>query len=396
LQTTPNAAAPLTPGEAVARQTITSYTLAPEQLERSRQLYHTRVVLSFASALLGLAVLAALVWWRFGQRVQRLAERCSRRRLLQAALVVTLLQLVLALVQLPLNLYAHRVSLAYGLSVQSWASWMADWGKSQLIMAVLGIPLVWGLYALIRRSPRRWWLFAWLCSLPVAAALVFAAPVVIDPLFQRFEPLVDSHPALAVELQRLARSAGLEVPSSRIYLMHASDKYTTYNAYVTGLGASKRIVVWDTTARDLTIPQIGFIFSHEMGHYVLHHIYLGLAFTALLLFAGLGLAKLAADAALRRFGGHWQLHSLADWSTLPLLALLLSALAFFASPAASAFSRWEEHAADSYAMAVTRRISPNAPQVAAQSFQLLGERSYTYPYPSPLLVFWSYSHPPLA
>jgi len=208
--------------------------------------------------------------------------------------------------------------------------------------------------------------------------------------------LSNSHPELASGLQRLANSAGLEIPSSRIFLMNASEKYTTYNAYVTGLGASKRIVVWDTTARDLTIPQIGFIFSHEMGHYVLHHIYLGLAFTSLLLFVGLWLTNRLADAALRREGARWRLGSLADWSSLPLLALLLSALAFFSSPAASAFSRWEERAADSYAMTITGRLTPGAAQAAAQAFQVLGERSYSYPSPSPLLVFWSYSHPPLA
>jgi len=264
----------------------------------------------------------------------------------------------------------------------------------------LAIAVIWGLYALIRCSPRRWWFYAWLCSLPVAAALVFAAPVVIDPLFQRFEPLARTHPELASQLQRLARAGGLEIPSSRIFLMRASDKFTTYNAYVTGLGASKRIVVWDTTARDLTTPQILFVFGHEMGHYVLGHIYLGLAFTALMLFAGLCLLQLLAEQAVGLFGSRWRIASLGEWSSLPLLALLASVLAFFSSPAASAFSRWEEHAADAYGLAITCRSEPNgqpgAAQAAAQAFQLLGERSYSYPYPSPLLVLWSYSHPPLA
>jgi STE24 endopeptidase len=182
--------------------------------------------------------------------------------------------------------------------------------------------------------------------------------------------------------------------------MHASDKFTTYNAYVTGIGETKRIVVWDTTARDLTTPQILFVFGHEMGHYVLHHIYLGLAFTALLLLLGLRLLQALAEAALRRYGGRWRISSLGEWSSLPLLLLLASLLSFFSSPAASAFSRWEEHAADVYGLAITRRFEPRgepgAAQAATQAFQLLGERSYSYPNPSPLVVFWSYSHPPLA
>ena len=115
-------------------------------------------------------------------------------------------------------------------------------------------------------------------------------------------PWRKTNPELTAQLQSLAHSAGLQIPESRIFLMHASDKVTTYNAYVTGFGATKRIVVWDTTARDLTLPQTLFVFGHEMGHYVLHHIYLGLAFSALLMFAALWLIQRLAQAALARYG----------------------------------------------------------------------------------------------
>jgi Zn-dependent protease with chaperone function len=178
--------------------------------------------------------------------------------------------------------------------------------------------------------------------------------------------------------------------------MHASDKVTTYNAYVTGFGATKRIVVWDNTARDLTLPQTLFIFGHETGHYVLHHIYLGMAFSALLMFVGFWLTQQLVQAALARFGHAWGIRTLADWSSLPLLLLLASVISFFGSPLASSFSRWEEHNADAYGLKITRPITPNAAQAAAQSFQILGEKSYSYPTPSPFLVFWSYSHPPIA
>jgi len=178
--------------------------------------------------------------------------------------------------------------------------------------------------------------------------------------------------------------------------MHASDKVTTYNAYVTGFGATKRIVVWDNTARDLTLPQTLFVFGHEMGHYVLHHIYLGLGFSALLMFAGFWLTQRFADSALTRFGERWKIRTMGDWSSLPLLMLLASLLSFVGEPIGSAFSRWEEHAADVYGLEVTRPVTKDAAQTAAQAFQVLGEKSYSYPSPSPFLVFWSYSHPPIA
>ena len=162
--------------------------------------------------------------------------------------------------------------------MQGWGSWILDWAKSELLILVFATLTLWGLYALIRRTPKRWWFYTWLATLPIMAGMVFVSPVLIEPLFNRFEPLAQTNPELTAQLQSLARSAGLQIPESRIFLMHASDKVTTYNAYVTGFGATKRIVVWDTTARDLTLPQTLFVFGHEMGHYVLHHIYLGLAF----------------------------------------------------------------------------------------------------------------------
>jgi Zn-dependent protease with chaperone function len=384
------------PGELVAQRTISAYTLAPEQLRKSEGLHRTSVVLSLSSTLLGFAVILVLILVRFGPRVQRVAETLSRRRLVQAFIFVPTLLLTLSLFDLPLGIYGHHLSRAYGLSVQGWGSWFADEAKAALITFVFATLCAWGLYALIRRSPRRWWFYGWLLTLPITVLLVFVAPVLLDPIFNHFEPLARTNPELTTQLRSLAHSSGLEIPESRIFLMRASDKVTTYNAYVTGIGSTKRIVVWDNTARDLTLPQTLFVFGHEMGHYVLHHIYLGLAFSAFLTLIGFYLTYRLVLLLLARFGQTLGVHSLEDWSSLPLLLLIASLLSFVSSPIASSFSRWEEHSADVYGLAVTRPITPNASQVAAQAFQLLGEKSYSYPHPSPFLVFWSYSHPPIA
>jgi Zn-dependent protease with chaperone function len=129
---------------------------------------------------------------------------------------------------------------------------------------------------------------------------------------------------------------------------------------------------------------------------VLHHIYLGLAYSALLLFVGLWLTQQLAERLLIRFGTRWNIRGVGDWASLPVLMLVASLLGFFGEPLASAFSRWEEHSADVYGLAITRPVSKNSEQVAAQAFQLMGENSYSYPDPSPFLVFWSYSHPPIS
>ena len=298
---------PLTPGELVAQHPVTAYTLTPQQMQRSIGLHRAGLVLSFGSTFFGFAVLAALIAVRFGPKLQRVVESISKKRLLQAAIFVPALLFTYSVFQLPLELYGHHIALAYGLSVQGWLSWLADLAKSELLTAIFATLTLWGLYTLIRRSPRRWWFYAWLLTLPIMAGMVFVSPILIDPLFNRFEPLANTNPQLTAQLGSLARSAGLDIPPSRIFLMRASDKVTTYNAYVTGFGATKRIVVWDTTARDLTLPQILFVFGHEMGHYQLHHIYLGLAYSALLAFAGFWLLQRLAESALRRYGPHWGL-----------------------------------------------------------------------------------------
>ena len=233
-------------------------------------------------------------------------------------------------------------------------------------------------------------------TLPIMAAMVFAAPVIIDPLFNRFEPLAKTNPELTTQLRSLAHSSGLDIPESRIFLMHASDKVTTYNAYVTGFGATKRIVVWDTTARDLTLPQTLFVFGHEMGHYVLHHIYLGLAFCALLLFAGFWLTRRLAQATLARFGQTLADRALGDWSSLPCSSFL---------PRFSPFSanHWPTHSADGKSIRPmsTAWQSPHpSPQTPPRSLLKPSNSSAKDPTPIPIPLpcssFWSYFHPPIA
>jgi STE24 endopeptidase len=377
-------------------QSVPSYSLPAAQLRKSEALYRTRTVLYVAGTAYGIAVLAVLLALRIAPRYRDLAERLARGRLLQAIIFVPLLLLTCDLLSLPIGLYRHYLQLSYGLSVQSWGSWFWDRAKMELVTLILLVPLLWGFYALIRRSPARWWLYAWLSALPVLVFVVFVAPVVLDPLFNHFEPLEKTRPDLVSAIEQVAQRGGLGIPPSRIYAMNASEKFTTYNAYVTGIGATKRVVVWDTTARDLTVPQVLFIFGHEMGHYVLDHVYQGMALAAVLMLAALALAKIIADRLLARCGQRWGIRGLSDWASLPLLMLIFSVLSFLGEPVANGFSRHLEHQADIYGLEVTHGIVPNEPETAAQDFQLLGEKSLSYPYPNPLLVFWAYDHPPIA
>jgi STE24 endopeptidase len=283
----------------------------------------------------------------------------------------------------------------YGLSVQGWGSWFWDWTKEQFLAVVLGIVLVSILYAVIRSSPRRWWFYFWLVSLPIAVVLVFLQPLVVDPMFHKFEPLQQKDPELTASLERMAQRAGQNIPPERMFWMGAGEKTTELNAYVTGIGASKRIVVWDNTIAKMNTAQIVYVAGHEMGHYVLNHIWKGLAFAAVFLFVLFYLGFRTIGWFLRRWSKDWGIRGVEDWASLPALLLLLSVYSFIANPINSAMSRHFEHQADQYGLEVTHGLTPDSSQVAAQSFQVLGEVDLSDPEPNSIDVLMFYSHPPI-
>ena len=168
------------------------------------------------------------------------------------------------------------------------------------------------------------------------------------------------------------------------------------NAYVTGIGASKRIVVWDTTVDKLPQNEILAIYAHEQGHYVLGHIPKGIAFAALLTLALLALLAAVYRWLLLRHGEAWHIAGEDDWAALPLLLLLASAFSFLSAPAANAADRAEEHAADVYGQHLLTRVLPNAAQVEVDDFNRLGRASLEEPAPNRFVVWWTYTHPPTA
>jgi len=262
-------------------------------------------------------------------------------------------------------------------------------------MAV-GILLVWLLYAVMRRSRRRWWIYVWVAMLPIIIFGVFIFPLFVEPLFFRFTPLADTQPQLASELERVVARAGEQIPQSRMYVMNASSKLNALNAYVTGLGASRRVVVWDTTITRMTREEIAFVFGHEMGHYVLGHVRNGMLFTAGVLLVFLFVGSRIFEWAVSRRGSAWGLRGLDDWASLPVLLLLLSVFGFLFTPIGNVYSRHLEHQADQYGLEVVHGIIPDVPRVAASAFQIFGDVDLEEPSPSWPVKIWFYTHPPIA
>jgi STE24 endopeptidase len=387
---------PAPPPPAVQQNTAKTYTLSPDKLEKAVEFSRARHRLHFVDAAYGALILINLLAFRVAPRFRDWALKASRRRIVQAYIFAPLFLLVVDILELPMSAYGQHLSLKYEQSIQGWGSWFWDWTKGELIEFVLVGVLIWILYGSMRRSPRWWWLNFWFAAVPIIIFLMFVTPVLIEPMFFKFEPLRDKQPALVSQIEKVVARGGLDIPPGHMFEMKASEKLKSVNAYVSGIGSSKRVVVWDNTIEKMNAGQILFVFGHEMGHYVLQHIWLGVALTCFVLLLFLYLGYHAMHWALARWGRRWSINGIDDWASLPVLILAISIFALLSEPLLNSFSRTLEHNADIYGLEVIHGIVPNSSDVAAEAFQILGEVSLDDPNPSEFVKIWLYNHPSIS
>jgi STE24 endopeptidase len=389
----PAASPTATATEAAPQAPILEYSPPPAQYARAKAYSHAHYTHFFINALYALLVLLFVLRWRVAQKFRDLAERVSSRRFVQLIIFAPLTLLTINFLTIPSDVWDEVLQRAYGLSVQNWPAWFTDWITNQIVMLIIGTILTAILYFAIRRSPRRWWFYFWLASIPVLLIVFLIQPIVIDPLFFKFTPLAATQPVLVSEIQTVTHRGGIEIPTDRMFLMNASSKTTGLNAYVTGFGSSKRVVIWDNTIAKATIPETLFVFGHEMGHYVLFHIPKETAILAGILLAALYLGYRLSNWMLARWGYQWGIRDLKDWASLPALIFLISLMSLLTTPATNAVSRHFEHEADRYGLEVIHGIVPNANQVAAHYFEKSGEMNLSDPDPTWFIKAWFFDHP---
>jgi STE24 endopeptidase len=359
----------------------------PEPSPLALQYHRSGHLLWAIGTAVGLLLPALLLFSGFSARLRTTAFRLGRRWLPAVMLYACLLTAVMALLTLPLAYYeGYLRQHAYGLSNQSFGKWVGDWLKG-VALSGLGLALVlWIPYLLLRRSPRRWWLYAGLATIPIATFVLVISPVWIDPLFNDFGPMKDR--ALESRILELAERAG--IPGSKVYQVNKSVDTRTVNAYVTGFGATKRIVLWDTLLDKLEPDQVAFVAAHEMGHFVLRHVLAVIVVATVLVTGSLYVVHRVAGKLIARFSHRFGFNQLSDVASLPLLLLLGGAVSFLATPLVLAFSRHQEHEADRFALELTRNN-----RGGAITFVRLQEENLSVPRPGPLYRLWRGSHPSL-
>ena len=359
----------------------------PEPSEKAVHFYRSGIVWWLVGEGWSWLVPALILLTGFSSWLGRLTKRIGRWEVCATFVFVLLYLLICYALSFPLSYFRGFVRLHdYGLSNQTFARWLDHSIKAMLVNVLIFGTTFAVLRQLMRWSPRRWWVY---CSLFVGAGVFFMAlayPIWIDPLFNRFGPMRDKQ--LESDIVALAQRAGIE--GARIYEVDKSADTKAVNAYVNGLGSTKRIVLWDTIIAKLDRDELRFIMAHEMGHYVLRHMLILCLLSALAFAGGLWLVDRVGNRIIARLGNRLGFQNLSDLGAIPLLLLFLTVLSFLLAPLSNLVTRHTEHEADRFALEITRNN-----RASALAFVKLQQENLSVPRPFFLDKLWRGTHPSL-
>lgn len=341
--------------------------------------------LGIADFVLGLVFLLVLLLTGWNGTLRDLAYRASSQTYALAVFFyVLMLMLIGKFLGMGLDYYGFRLEHRYNLSNQKLGAWLWDETKGFLVGLVLASIIVELLYFIIRAAPQYWWLIAWAVFLGLFVLLAQLAPVVLFPIFYKFEPLQDDE--LKSRLVRLSERAGTRVRG--VYKWNLSEKSKKANAALTGIGNTRRIILADTLLDHYSPDEIEAVLAHELGHHVHKHILKSIVVQAGITLAGFWAANWVLHYAMER----WHLfETLSDFANLPLLVLVSTVLSFLLLPAINAFSRYNERQADRYAFQSIASVEPFISSMNKLAKQNLAERS-----PSKWVEWFFHSHPAIS
>lgn len=326
-------------------------TVTSDARERSDAYYEGGYWLRLWNVLLSTGIFLLILWAGWSARMRDAAERLTKRRAVHVMGYWALLSVVVAVLSFPLTLYEsffreHR----YGLSTLTLGAWLGDRLKTEMLSLVFGGIFIVVLYTVLRRAPRTWWIWGTGVSLSFFILGSLVAPVFVAPLFNTYTPLDD--PEVSATVLSLARANG--IPVSEVYVSDASRQTTRVSANVSGFLGTERITLNDNLLERATLPEIEAVMGHEMGHYVLNHVYKTLLFMAALLVTVFALLYHGSSRAVRRWGDRWGVRGVDDVAGLPVLAILVGLVFFAFTPIVNTWIRVQEAEADMYGLNAAR------------------------------------------
>lgn len=302
---------------------------------------------------------------RWSARMRNLAERITRFKPVQTVLYWVQYLVVVTVLGFPLGAYEGFFrERKYGLATQTFGPWMGDQFKLLLVNMVLGGILVVLLFGVARRFPRTWPVLGAAVTMIMLILTVLIGPVYLQPIFYHPKPLQD--PKITQPILSMAQANG--IPVHDVYQIDESTKSTRMSANVSGFGKTMRITLNDNLLRRGSPEEIQMVMGHEMGHYVLNHVYNGMLFFSVMAVLFFVYLRRSLDWALKRWGERWQIRGVGDTAVLPLVVLLGSLYFFVLTPVFNTYIRTQEHEADMYGLNASRQ-----PDGFAQAAIHLGE-----------------------
>jgi STE24 endopeptidase len=366
------------------RMTFSATSAQPQDTAEARAYNRIRRRLSIADLLLNFAFLVVLLVTGLNATLRDWSYRASGQRYTTAVFFYVLMLLIISkAVGFALDYYGYRVEHRFNLSNQRLKSWLWDETKSWLIGLVIAVILVELIYSTIRWAPMKWWIIAWAIYNCLAILFAQIAPVVLFPLFYKFDPLNDDE--LRQRLIKLSENAGTRVRG--VYEWKLSEKSKKANAALAGLGATRRIILADTLLQQYSPDEIEAVLAHELGHHVHKHILKSIVLQAGISLVGFWIVAQGLEYAVERD----MFPSIHDFANLPLLVLMTTMMSFLLMPILNAYSRQKEREADRYCFKSIPKISPFISSMNKLADQNLSERR-----PSRLVELWFHSHPPVA
>ena len=330
-----------------------------------------------------LIIMWLLLHFQWSAKMRNLAERITRFRALQTVMYWTQFLLVTSILSFPMTMYEGFFrERKYELMNQTFGGWMKDQLIGLVVGLILGAILMVPLFGIVRRLGRTWWVWGAVLMIVFSAFLSLVAPVYIAPLFNQYTKLQDA--SVKDPILSMARANG--IPARDVYEFDASKQSNRVSANVSGFAGTMRISLNDNLLKRCTLPEIATTMGHEMGHYVLNHVYKGLVMVGVVIVIAFALLNWAINFALARWGTAWDIRGIDDVAVLPLAVIVFSLFFFLTTPINNTITRTMEFEADMYGLNAARQ-----PDAEANVDMLLGE--YRKLDPSPVEEFIFYDHP---
>ena len=358
-------------------------TVPPDKREKSDAYFEGGYWLILWNFLASAAIALFLLASGISARIRDFAERITRFKAMQVAIYAIGFIVLNAILSFPLTAYQgfyreHQ----YGMATQTFGGWFGDQIKG-LIFVLIALPvLLIALYAIFRKAPRTWWIWATVVMTMFGLLISFLFPVFIAPAFNKYTPLED--PAIREPIITLARAN--QIPSDKVFVVDASRQTTRVSANVAGFMGTTRIALNDNLLKKCSLAEIRQVMGHEMGHYVLNHGLKLAIYSAILFLVGFAATNFAFGYLLHKRGAAWGVRSLSDPAGFPMIILLLSVFSFLATPVSNTFTRVTEAEADIFGLNTARE-----PDGFAKVSLKLGE--YRKLDPTPLEEFIFFDHP---